>query len=90
MVNVSLRWKNHHGTLVAVLEKLLQGEKFVDVILAAEGKFIKVHRIVLCACSQYFEVYWSGGGLIEGILGLSLITWHLILVFFFINCRVSL
>ena len=53
---VSLRWKNHHNTLVTVLDKLLQNETFVDVILAAEGKFIKVHRIVLCACSEYFEV----------------------------------
>ena len=58
----SLRWNNHHNTLVTVLDKLLQRETFVDVILAAEGQFIKVHRIVLCACSQYFEVYWSGVG----------------------------
>ena len=53
-----LRWRNHHNALVAVLDNLFQKESFVDVILAAEGQFIKVHRIVLSACSQYFEVYW--------------------------------
>ena len=53
-----LRWNNHHSTLVTVLDKLLERETFVDVILAAEGQFIKVHRVVLCACSQYFEVSW--------------------------------
>jgi hypothetical protein len=31
-------------------------ERLVDVTLAAEGQFINVHRIVLFACSQYFEV----------------------------------
>ena len=56
----SLRWNNHHDTLVTVLDKLLQRETFVDVILAAEGQFIKAHRIVLCVCSQYFEVMLFG------------------------------
>ena len=28
----------------------------VDVTLVAEGQFIEVHRLVLCACSKYFEV----------------------------------
>lgn len=51
-----LRWNNHQSTLISVLESLLQREMLVDVILAAEGKFLKVHRLVLCACSQYFEV----------------------------------
>jgi len=50
-----LRWNNHSSTLISVLDSLLQEEALVDVILAAEGKFIKVHRLVLCACSQYFQ-----------------------------------
>jgi len=51
-----LRWNNHQSTLISVLDSLLQREILVDVILAAEGNFIKVHRLVLSACSQYFEV----------------------------------
>ena len=59
----NLRWNNHHGTLVAVFNKLLESGTFVDVILAAEGQFIKVHGVVLCACSQFFEVMllWEVG-----------------------------
>ncbi|XP_046654573.1 uncharacterized protein LOC124348411 isoform X1 [Daphnia pulicaria] len=50
-----LRWNNHHNTLISVLDTLLMKERLVDVTLAAEGQFINVHRIVLFACSQYFE-----------------------------------
>jgi len=50
-----LRWNNHHNVLVSVLDSLLARETLVDVVLAAEGRSIKVHRLVLCACSQYFE-----------------------------------
>jgi len=50
-----LRWNNHHNVLVTVLDKLLEKESLVDVTLASEGQFLRVHRLVLCACSQYFE-----------------------------------
>lgn len=42
--------------LVSVLDTLLERERLVDVTLAAEGQFINVHRLVLFACSQYFDV----------------------------------
>ena len=51
-----LRWNNHQSTLISVFDSLFQREMLVDVVLAAEGRSIKVHRLVLCACSQYFEV----------------------------------
>uniref|UniRef100_A0A0P6J1F6 Thiol-specific monooxygenase n=2 Tax=Daphnia magna TaxID=35525 RepID=A0A0P6J1F6_9CRUS len=50
-----LRWNNHHSTLVSVMDALLQKGSLVDVTLAAEGKSIQVHRLVLCACSNYFQ-----------------------------------
>lgn len=50
-----MRWNNHHNILVSVLDNLLGKESLVDVTLAAEGRIIRVHRLVLCACSQYFE-----------------------------------
>ena len=51
-----LRWNNHHTVLVTVLDKLLEKESMCDVTLAADHQFVRVHRLVLCACSNYFEV----------------------------------
>ena len=51
-----LRWNNHHHVLVSVLDKLLEKESMCDVTLAADHQMIRVHRLVLCACSNYFEV----------------------------------
>ena len=53
---VSLNWVGHHGSLVSVLQYLMEKERFVDVTLAAEGRCIKLHGLVLCASSPYFEV----------------------------------
>lgn len=50
-----LRWNNHQSTLVAVFDTLLENEKLVDCTLAAEGKFLNAHKVVLSACSPYFE-----------------------------------
>lgn len=49
-----LRWNNHQKTLVTVFDKLFENEKLVDCTLAAEGKFLKAHKVVLSACSPYF------------------------------------
>ncbi|KAF4527458.1 hypothetical protein B566_EDAN016222 [Ephemera danica] len=50
-----LRWNNHQSTLVSVFEALLESETLVDVTLAAEGRFLKAHKVVLCACSPFFQ-----------------------------------
>jgi len=54
-----LRWNNHQSTLVAVFDTLLENEKLVDCTLAAEGKFLNAHKVVLSACSPYFEALLS-------------------------------
>lgn len=43
------------------MDALLQKGTLVDVTLAAEGKSIQVHRLVLCACSNYFQVLFVSG-----------------------------
>jgi len=50
-----LKWNNHRSNMVNVFESLLQSENLVDVTIAVEGKFIKAHKIVLSACSPYFQ-----------------------------------
>ncbi|XP_032520463.2 longitudinals lacking protein, isoforms F/I/K/T-like isoform X1 [Danaus plexippus] len=50
-----LRWNNHQSTLVSVFDTLLVKEIHVDCTLAAEGRTLKAHKVVLSACSPYFE-----------------------------------
>lgn len=51
-----LRWNNHQSTLISVFDTLLEKETLVDCTLAAEGKSLKAHKVVLSACSPYFAV----------------------------------
>lgn len=50
-----LRWRYHHSNLQTMFSQLLEREAFCDVTLACEGRTIKAHKIVLSACSTYFE-----------------------------------
>lgn len=51
-----LRWNNHRSNLLTVFDELLQNEAFTDVTLVCEGGGpIKCHRMVLAACSPYFQ-----------------------------------
>ena len=66
-----LKWNNHQNNMLRVFTRLFGQEQFTDVILAAEGKHIKCHKVsrkrsfkhfvkkifqmVLSACSSYFE-----------------------------------
>ncbi|XP_055837244.1 longitudinals lacking protein, isoforms J/P/Q/S/Z isoform X1 [Episyrphus balteatus] len=54
-----LRWNNHQSTLISVFDTLLENETLVDCTLAAEGKFLKAHKVVLSACSPYFATLLS-------------------------------
>ena len=51
-----LKWNRHNDALASFLYSQLEKESFIDVKIAAEGKCINVHRLVLCASSPYFEV----------------------------------
>lgn len=50
-----LRWNNHQSNLLSVFDQLLHDESFVDVTLAVEGQLLKAHKMVLSACSPYFQ-----------------------------------
>lgn len=52
---VRLRWNSYYSNMQAVFPSLLYSEQFVDVTLACEGKSIKCHKVMLSACSSYFE-----------------------------------
>ncbi|XP_054288095.1 uncharacterized protein LOC129003810 isoform X2 [Macrosteles quadrilineatus] len=54
-----LRWNNHQSTLISVFDTLLENGTLVDCTLAAEGQYLKAHKVVLCACSPYLEALLS-------------------------------
>ncbi|XP_014479551.1 PREDICTED: broad-complex core protein isoforms 1/2/3/4/5-like [Dinoponera quadriceps] len=54
-----LRWNNHRTNLLSVFDELLHNEAFTDVTIAAEGGTIKCHKVVLVACSPYFQSLFS-------------------------------
>jgi len=54
-----LKWNNYQSHVAEIFTQLLQAESMVDVTLCAEGHKIRAHRIVLSACSPYFQVCLS-------------------------------
>ncbi|CAG0895048.1 unnamed protein product, partial [Cyprideis torosa] len=54
-----LRWNNYQSNITSVFESLLRNETFVDVTLACDGAQVKAHKVVLSACSPYFQAVLS-------------------------------
>ncbi|KAG1679019.1 Protein bric-a-brac 2 [Nymphon striatum] len=50
-----LRWNNYQNNLLDVFSNLLSSEHFCDVTLACDGKLLKAHKMVLSACSTFFQ-----------------------------------
>ncbi|KAB7503906.1 Protein bric-a-brac 2 [Armadillidium nasatum] len=51
-----LRWNNYQTNMTAVFDQLLQEEVFVDVTLSCDGGAqLRAHKVVLAACSPYFQ-----------------------------------
>ncbi|XP_054286243.1 longitudinals lacking protein, isoforms J/P/Q/S/Z-like isoform X2 [Macrosteles quadrilineatus] len=50
-----LRWNNYQSNMTSVFHHLLRTEAFVDVTLACNNDSLKAHKVVLSACSSYFQ-----------------------------------
>ncbi|KAF4525752.1 hypothetical protein B566_EDAN002012, partial [Ephemera danica] len=55
----SLRWNNHQHHILHAFESLLQDEALVDVTLVCEDGRVRAHKVVLSACSPYFQRIFS-------------------------------
>lgn len=55
----NLRWNNHTNNILQVFMEQFANEGLVDVTIACDGHFIKAHKMVLSACSPYFQVIVS-------------------------------
>ncbi|XP_050666900.1 protein tramtrack, beta isoform-like isoform X10 [Leptidea sinapis] len=51
----SLCWNNFHTNMSAGFHGLLSRGDLVDVTLAAEGRLLQAHKLVLSVCSPYFQ-----------------------------------
>ncbi|XP_054276400.1 uncharacterized protein LOC128995414 [Macrosteles quadrilineatus] len=56
----SMKWNNYKDHLSGILLQLLETESMVDLTLCAEGERISCHRIILSACSPYFQEILTG------------------------------
>ncbi|XP_015112895.1 uncharacterized protein LOC107038360 [Diachasma alloeum] len=54
-----LRWKYHHSNLQTMFSQLLERQAYCDVTLACEGQTLRAHKVVLSACSTYFDTILS-------------------------------
>lgn len=70
-----LRWNNYQNNLTNVFDQLLQAEAFVDVTLSAEGHSLKAHKVVLCACSPYFQALFFDNPCKHPIVILNGVKW---------------
>ena len=50
-----LKWNNHQSNLVTVFDQLYEQEAFTDVTLACDGRSFASHKVILSACSPYFQ-----------------------------------
>lgn len=51
----SLRWNNHQNHILRAFDTLLQSKTLVDVTLVCSDTSIFAHKVVLSACSPFFE-----------------------------------
>ncbi|XP_034933796.1 zinc finger and BTB domain-containing protein 44-like [Chelonus insularis] len=56
----SLVWNSFPSNLSSGLYSLLTDEHLVDVTLAAEGKILRAHKLVLSICSTFFRDLFKG------------------------------
>lgn len=55
----SLRWNNHQSHILSAFDALLQAETLVDVTLVCAETSVRAHKVVLSACSPFFQRIFS-------------------------------
>jgi hypothetical protein len=50
-----LKWKNHLKEVVGNLQTLREKDAFSDITLYCDGEIFRAHKVLLAACSTFFE-----------------------------------
>ena len=50
-----LRWHSHHSETFSAFVNLRNRHAFTDVTLSCGDVSIRAHKLILCACSAYFD-----------------------------------
>ncbi|XP_037078191.1 protein bric-a-brac 1-like isoform X3 [Pollicipes pollicipes] len=58
--NFCLQWNSYQTSVTSLFNDLRRDGELVDVTLCAQGQQIKVHRMMLSACSPYFRDVLKG------------------------------
>ncbi|KAJ8927187.1 hypothetical protein NQ314_020463 [Rhamnusium bicolor] len=61
----NLRWNNYTTNLIQVFSEHQHHETLVDVTLTCEGQFIKAHKLILSACSGFFQDMFKMHGSVQ-------------------------
>lgn len=51
----ALNWNDHSKHLLKAFGNLFTSSDFIDVTLSCQGKRIGAHKVILAACSTYFN-----------------------------------
>lgn len=52
---LSLKWDNHSWTFSQALSNIRSREVYSDATIVCDGKFYKVHKLIMSTCSNYLE-----------------------------------
>lgn len=55
MGDLVIKWNNYESGLTRIFENMLDSESLCDVTIACDGQSLKAHKLILSACSPYFE-----------------------------------
>lgn len=70
-----LKWNSYQTNLSKEFDDLLQNESFVDVTLACDGHSVKAHKMVLSACSPYFQALFFDNPCQHPIIIMKEVKW---------------
>src|SRR5277367_4423062 len=56
---IKVQWNSHHTKLPEMFNRFLAEKKLTDCTISVEGTSLKLHRIVLAACSPYFKALFD-------------------------------